>query len=127
MYGDPLKRIAPLRYSVEGLQVVVRDGNDNIAGKIQEVDGAYQVVYSTPSIRLAAGPNTTFLDLGTYYSLEDAKKILQLHENCETIAVFAPGRIVGWIDKEKTIRLKDAKSGLWKIFHFIKRLFSTKK
>ena len=127
MYGDPLKRLAPLRYASEGLQVIARDGNSNVAGKIEKVDGLYKAVYSTPSIRLAAGPHTTFLNLGTYGSLEDAKKILQLHENCETIAVFAPGRIVGWIDREETIKLRDSESRLWKFWRSVRKIFSAKK
>jgi len=126
VYGDPLRRVnVPLRYVVEGGDLVAYDGNNNVAGKIDEV--TFKAVYSTPSIRLSSGPYTTFLNLGTYYSLEDAKHVLELQERAMAVPVFAPGRIVGWTNPERTIKLKDTK-GFWsRLWSSIKRFFSFKK
>ena len=79
MYGNPLERLRkPIRYVAEGDEIVAYDGNDNIAGKINK--STFKTIYSTPSIRLSAGPDTTFLPLGTYSSLKDAKYMLELQE-----------------------------------------------
>ena len=114
-----------MRYIVEGDVLVAYDGNNNIAGKINEK--TLKAVYSTPSIRLSSGPYTTFLNLGTYHSLEDAKHVLELQERAKAVPVFAPGRIVGWTNQERTIKLKDPK-GFWsRLWSSIKRFFSFKK
>lgn len=126
MYGDPLRRVGvPLRYVDEGDYIVAYDGNENVAGKINK--STLHTVYSTPSVRLAAGPYTTFLNLGTYHSLDDAKCILELQERAKAVPVFAPGRIVGWIDPDRKVKLKDSRS-LWaRLWSFIKRVFTFKK
>ncbi|MAI39220.1 hypothetical protein [Alteromonas sp.] len=126
MYGDPLKRIGkPLKYVEEGKDLVAYDGNGNPAGKINRT--TFKAVYSTPSIRLSAGPKTTFLYLGTYNSLEDAKHVLELQEHARAVPVFAPGRILGWTNPDRTIDVKDPK-GFWsRLWSFIKKIFSFKK
>ena len=126
MHGDPLRRTRfPLRYVDKGDEIIVYDGNDNTAGKINKT--TFKTVYSTPSIRLSAGPYTTFLNLGTYYNLDDAKQVLELQEKAEAVPIFAPGRIVGWTNKEHTIKLKDTK-GFWsKLWYFFKDLLNFRK
>jgi hypothetical protein len=82
------------------------DGNKNPVARISRLnEKQYTAEYTAVSLRLVCGPDTPFLNLGTYCSLGDAKKIVGLHERCETIPVFEPGRLIGWIDKNQTIDL----------------------
>lgn len=98
------------------------DGNGNTACRVLKLqEGKYHAEYTTPSIRLSAGPRASFLNLGIYRSLEDCKEIFQLHERCEAIPIFKPGGIVGWVDKGGAVVLYEEKS---KIMVFHHRLFS---
>lgn len=121
MYGDPIKRISgPLRWVDEGPDIVAYDGNSNPAFKVKKESCVTH--YTNPSIRLSAGPNSPWQNLGTYLSIDDAKKIAELHESSETIPVFLPGKLVGWVDKERTVRLKSR--GIWlRCLDFIKSIF----
>ena len=131
MYGDPLERLRKaIKYVNEGDKLIAYDGNNNIVGKINKK--TFEVIYSTPSIRLSAGPNTTFLPLGTYTSLKDAKKMLELQEKAQAIPIFEPGRIVGWVDKEGTVSLakkdQDEHRNFWKIvISFFRKVFNFRK
>jgi len=131
VYGNPLERIRkPIRYVVEGDEIIAYDGNDNIAGKIHR--STFKTIYSTPSIRLSSGPDTTFLSLGTYSSLKDAKYILELQEKAQAVPVFEPGRLVGWIDKQGSVSLVKegearSRSFLQLLIHFLRKLLNFRK
>ena len=108
VFGSALARIGkPLVWKkINDSRWNAIDGNENIAYRITLAgDGSYHAEYTTPSIRLSAGPNASFLNLGLYESLDDAKMISKLHETCETIPVFSPGKIDGWVDRSGKVSL----------------------
>lgn len=139
-FGTPTARLSrPLKWSKsDNISWIAIDGNGNISYKIVKLAGdSYQASYTTPSMRLCAGPRAPFLNLGTYYTLSDAKEIAAAHEGCSTIPVFEPGKLVGWVDKDSVISLR-TKTGLLQklslktlsyfriIFLKIRRFFSVK-
>jgi len=122
MYGDAARRISrPLEWIEEGEFIVAYDGNKNPAAKIKKSDcSAY---YTHPSIRLSAGLDTPWRNLGIYRRVNDAKKIAELHEQSKTVPVFKPGKLVGWVDKEHTVKLKDPQSFFQRFLSFFKGIF----
>jgi len=108
MFGTALGRISrPLLWESDGSDVWwAIDGNGNNAGRVNRLGKKqYHAEYTTASIRLVSGPKAPFLNLGVYYSLGDAQRMVEFHEECKTIPIFKPGKIIGWVDKEKTIQL----------------------
>ena len=122
MYGSAAGRVsAPLKWVEEEAFIFAYDGNKNLAAKIKKEDCiAY---YTHPSVRLAAGPQAPWQNLGTYRSISDAKKIAELHEQSKTVPVFKPGKLVGWVDREHTIKLKDPQSFLQRFLSFFRDIF----
>ena len=103
------------------------DGNDNVAFRIvKRGDKSYYAEYTTPSLRLCSGPDAPFLRLGSYRTLADAKMISELHEKCEAVPVFIPGKIDGWVDKSGKIKLYAGESSLaWFKVSFLREFFLT--
>ena len=119
-FGDAIGRIsAPLEWIEEEEFIIAYDGNKNPAAKIRKDD--YVAHYTHPSVRLVAGPDAPWHNLGNYRSISDAKKIAELHEQSEAIPVFKPGKLVGWVDKKHTIKLIDQQSPFQRLFAFLRR------
>ena len=122
MFGTAMGRISrPISWEkMNHVTWLATDGNKNPVARISRLnEKQYFAEYTTVSLRLVCGPDTSFLNLGTYCSLGDAKKIVGLHERCETIPVFEPGRLIGWVDKNKTINLHDAGEARISIFRSV--------
>jgi hypothetical protein len=100
------------------------DGADNLAGKIYKKQHVFEVHWQSPSLR-SLNLDLDFSFIGFYTNLNDAKQILILHDKCKTKPVFAPGKIVGWIDKSEKIKLSTLEnpSG-FNIINFIKKIFT---
>lgn len=110
MYGTAVNRLSrPLRWSKKDNSTwIAVDGNENAAYRVTKVRSDHYIAeYTTPSLRLCSGPKAPFLNLGKYWTLDDAKSISSLHESCETIPVFQPGELVGWVDREGRVSLRD--------------------
>lgn len=122
MYGTAVGRIsAPLEWIEEEEFIFAYDGNKNPAAKIKKSE--IKAYYTHPSIRLAAGPNAPWCNLGTYRSISDAKKIVELHEQSKTVPVFKPGKLVGWVDRNHTIKLRDPQSFFQRFLAFFRGIF----
>ena len=116
---------APLEWEKINDEHIAYDPNGYPAGKVSIKDKEFISVHSLPSIRWVLGEKTTFRNLGTYKSLSDAKKMIQLHERCETIPIFEPGKLVGWEDKAGKIKLATHKEQKSLISRIWSRLCST--
>ena len=125
MFGDPLERVRhPLRWTLEDSFVVCYDGNNNRVAEIKKTRFKnFQVFYSTPSVRLSAGPNSDFRSVGTYRSLSDAKQIVELLEKSEAFPVFVPGKLIAWTNQERTIKRANEESVLERLRRKMYALF----